>query len=104
MTTYWLKGEITPDRQLKVDLPSDIPAGTVQIAVLPEGEGVAATWTEAEVEAMLKPELQSNAEIVAWLQSEPTGWEDSPDGATWVEQQRLKAQLKRIEEEREHHR
>jgi hypothetical protein len=100
MTTYWLKGEITPDRQLKVDLPSDIPAGTVQIAVLPEGEGVAARWTEAEVEAMFAQkakDVKTGAAIVAELGDVIGSWADLEidDPVEWLLEQRRLAENKR---------
>ena len=82
MAALRLKGTITEDRQLQVDLPANIPPGEVEIIL-----EFPFTWTDEERQtfqaetADITP--QSGAEIVAWLQSLEggTGWESVSDGA-----------------------
>ncbi|MDZ4767075.1 MAG: hypothetical protein SGI73_21250 [Chloroflexota bacterium] len=104
---YRLHAEITEDRQLKVDLPDRLPAGEVEIMLIsmahdPEAldEPIAPTWTQEAVRALMTPNIQTGAEIVAWLESETTGWEAVGDGEQWVEEQRKKQEAERRERNR----
>ncbi len=90
-----LKGQITEQGELRVKLPAGMPAGEVDVFVLPADDTPSddVQWTEAELAVLSSPQAPtaSGAEIVAWLQnSGPTGWEDITDSAAWVEEQRLK--------------
>jgi len=90
---YILKGFITENGELEIELPQGIPAGEVEVTIQPR---MAATqedeaWTGDELNDLFKFEAKSGAEVIAFLE-ETNGWwdEDTPDGLTWVEEVRRK--------------
>lgn len=93
MAALRLKAVVTADRQLKLDLPEDLPVGAEVEITLERSPA----WTDEEIAALMAEletiQPQSGAEIVAWLQSLEggTGWEHIEDGGEWVEKQRRKS-------------
>lgn len=87
MAMIRLAGKITPQGKLEIELPSDIEAGDVIVTIDPDFDSQA--WTDEEIAELFRPVLpKTGAEIVARLLQESTGWEETEDGATWVESQR----------------
>jgi hypothetical protein len=80
-----LNGRITEEGELKLDLPSGLPAGEARITIeIPSDT----EWTSADLDRVLQTAPMTGAEIVkAGLLG---GWEDSgiSDGAGWVDEQR----------------
>jgi hypothetical protein len=80
-----LNGRITEEGELKLDLPSGLPAGEARITIeIPSDRG----WTSTDLDRMLRVAPMSGVEIVkAGLLG---GWEDAGihDGASWVDEQR----------------
>ncbi len=95
MTTLQLTGRITDKGELEVKLPDGVQAGEVEVTIkLPVEER---PWTEEEIAEMLKPGTpKTGAEIAAKLEAGEygDGWESVGDGATWVEEQRRKEQVR----------
>ena len=85
-----VKGTITPEGEIKVELPEGWQPGEVEVAV-PVAVPEEAPFTEAELAEMMRFEGRSLGEI------ETGGWEDMdiPDSAEWVEEQRRKEQERR---------
>ncbi len=71
MTTLKLKGFITEDRQLKVDLPDDVPAGEVEITL-----EIDQSITEEELKELMTFKPATGAEIADMLEAEDGWWED----------------------------
>jgi len=97
MTLIQLTGKINDQGQLELELPKGLPSGAVHVTL----EIPASTddipweerpWTDEELEALLKTEPKTGAEIAEWLKKEsPTGWEHiGMTGEEWVEEQRRK--------------
>lgn len=84
MTQLRLTAEITEAGELKVDLPSGLPPGKVEIVIQINND----PWTHEDIVRLMKPEPLSGAEIVA--SGLTGGWKDEniADGAAWVEEQR----------------
>lgn len=95
MVALHLKGLITEDGQLKVDLPEGITPGEVDITVELAPENVPwelRPWTKEELAELMKPDIKTGAEIVAMLQEMGSeGWDHITDGAEWVREQRRKS-------------
>jgi hypothetical protein len=88
-----LRGQITPDHRLEVELPPHVQPGEVEVMI-----EYTETWTDAELEALhTSPSPQTSAEILAWLRANPPmGWEQVEDSAAWVEEERRRqAQARR---------
>ena len=85
-----LKGFITEDGQLQVDLPEGLPPGEVEITLdLSTMDWESRPWTKVEIDELMQPDLKTGSEIVAMLQvMGGEGWDHIQDGAAWVEQQR----------------
>ena len=97
MTLIQLTGKINEQGQLEVDLPKGLPTGEVKLTM--EFSGTTddlpwedRPWTDEELEALLKTEPKTGAEIAEWLLNENiTGWEHiGMTGEEWVEEQRRK--------------
>lgn len=87
MAVLKLKGIVTQDGQLKVELPENFPSGEVEVTVQHLEESFA--WSEDEIRSLMHPEPKTNAEIIAMLQEMGSeGWDHIEDGAAWVENQR----------------
>lgn len=87
MATLRLKGFITEDRQLKVDLPDDVPMGEVEIII-----EVDEPISDEELKELMTFKPATGAEIAEMLESEDGWWEDLgiTDGVDWVNEQRRK--------------
>jgi len=87
MTTLHLTAHVNEKGELTAKLPVDVLLGEIEITVEVPDESV--TWTEEELEELLKPvpPMTGKEIIEAGLAG---GWadEDIVDGATWVEEQR----------------
>lgn len=86
MTTVTVKGHLTEDGELRVDLPRNFVSGEVEvtITVSEDQSDVAPAWTAEELQALLTPEPKSGAEIA---QSDSIGaWEHLgiEDSVEWV--------------------
>ncbi len=102
---YVLKGYITENGELQVELPPGIPPGEVQITIQaqPAAPSQDETWPEEERADLFPPpeplpdfKAQSGAEVIAMLDAEDGWWDaDTPDGQTWVEERRRKAAERR---------
>lgn len=101
MIALKLRGKITPDGKLEVDLPAGVASEEVIVTV----ESVTAddtaweetAWTSEELRELLTPEPKTGKEIAAWLESVETGWENlGMSGEEWVEQQRRKRRERRL--------
>jgi len=82
-----LNGQITEDGELKLELPSGLPAGEARITIEIPAEP---KWTADELKRALQTTPMTGAEIVeAGLTG---GWEDQgiTDSVAWVEEQRRK--------------
>jgi hypothetical protein len=95
MLAIKLKGKITADGKLEVELPSGMEAEDVLVTIErvhePAAEDV--VWTEEELAELLQPHAPlSGAEIAAQIMAEGGGWEDKgiTDSQKWVEEQRKK--------------
>jgi hypothetical protein len=89
MTTLRLRGRITSEGTLEVDLPTPMPAGEAEVTIEISPEE---PWSQQDLEDLLRPEPLTGREIVA--AGLAGGWEDLgiPDGQTWVEAQRRRRQ------------
>ncbi len=95
MAIIYLKGRITEDRQLQVELPDDAPIGEVDIALKPTQEDLPwelQPWTEKEWEELTRFKPATGAEIADMLEATDGWWEDMgiTDSVAWVEEQRRK--------------
>jgi hypothetical protein len=93
MLTIRLKGQVTSEGQLLVDLPGDLPPGEVDITI--EIPQAAETFTEEEIAELLTFKPTSGAEVVA--AGLTGGWEHKniTDPVEWVEEQRRKRKARR---------
>jgi hypothetical protein len=94
MATVRIKGILTPEGEIKVDLPENWQPGEVEV-LIPSNETV---WTNEEWEEILqnmKFEGKPIGEIPPELIGAGADW-DIGDSAEWVEEQRRK----RMEERR----
>lgn len=82
-----LKGIITEDGKLEVNLPEGIPPGEV-IITLEMDQPI----TEEELTELMAFKPATGAEIADMLEASDGWWEDVdiPDSVTWVEEQRKK--------------
>ncbi|MEP6984577.1 MAG: hypothetical protein ABI970_03200 [Chloroflexota bacterium] len=98
MTLIQLTGKINDQGQLELDLPQGLPSGTVQVTLeipsvtvdIPWEER---PWTDEELEALLKTDPKTGAEIAAEIEAGllGNGWSHiKVSGAEWVEEQRRK--------------
>ncbi|RMF81310.1 MAG: hypothetical protein D6737_05445 [Chloroflexi bacterium] len=104
MVTITLKGRITDDGRLEVELPAGLPPGDVDVVlkmvqIANDADELSVNdvpmWTEEELDAMLRPNPKTGAEIVAL--GHTGGWEDMEitDSVEWVKEQRRKRREKR---------
>jgi hypothetical protein len=87
-----LNGLITDQGELKLELPSGLPAGEARITIEIPTE---AKWTSEDLDRALTTVPMTGAEIVkAGLVG---GWEGRgiTDGASWVDEQRSKRRERR---------
>ena len=87
-----LNGQITEEGELKLDLPSGLPAGEVWVTIeIPEEPA----WTEDELKRALEITPMTGAEIIA--AGLTGGWADQgiTDSVAWVEEQRRKRRERR---------
>ena len=85
-----LNGLITDEGELKLELPTGLPAGEARITIEIPAE---ASWTPQDLERALTTVPITGAEIVkAGLLG---GWEGAQDGAAWVDEQRQKRRERR---------
>jgi hypothetical protein len=94
MAILHLRGIITSEGKLEVDLPGGVTPGevevTIQAAQTPREEAI---WTPEEIKAVME-QIQSakpktGAEIAASLTTSE-GWDHIADGAEWIKEQRRK--------------
>jgi hypothetical protein len=94
MTVIHLTGRITEDHRLEVELPDDLPAGTVMVTLTPTPDEDA-PWMPDEIREFLTFEGKSGAAIAAsgtfgsWAH---LGIEDSVE---WIQEQRRKRRERR---------
>jgi hypothetical protein len=91
MATVRIKGILTAEGEIKVELPENWQPGEVEL-VIPTEETV---WTDEELKEMLNFKGLTLGEIPADLIGAGADW-DISDSAEWVEEQRCK----RMEERR----
>jgi hypothetical protein len=93
MVTIHLKGQITKDGQLLIDIPNDLPPGDVDVTL--EIPNLDEQFTEEEIRELLTFTPTSGAEVVA--AGLVGGWEDKgiTDPVEWVEAQRRKQKERR---------
>ena len=89
MAIIRLKGILTENGEIKVDLPDNWQPGEVEVVITASES----TWTDeewAEIEELLKPEPRPASEI------ETGGWEDMgiEDSVAFVEEMRRKRREK----------
>lgn len=95
MEIFHLKGRITKNGKLKLDLPEGLTPGEVEVTItVPtshEQPDEDRPLTDPEIKELMRPNPKTGAEIVARLEREG-GWEDKgiTDGAEWVKEQRRK--------------
>jgi hypothetical protein len=97
MATLHLKGRITENGELEVELPPDVQAGDVDVIIQPhivedDVPWEDRPWTEAELDELMTRTPKTGAEIVKMLE-ETDGWWTGygiTDGAAYVEQIRRK--------------
>jgi len=77
-----LKGFITEDGKLEVELPKGLPAGQVDVALNFD--------SEKELEPLPKFQPRSGAEMLEFLEETNGWWNDTDiiDSQMWVQQQR----------------
>lgn len=88
MATIRLKGQITEDGRLEVELPDGLESGNVNVIIETSSSSptTGPTWTDEEIEELMRIEPKSGADIVAGLGA---GWESlTVSGSDWVEQLR----------------
>lgn len=100
---YWVEAD--ENGKIEIGLPKNFPKdGKIKVVVMAEANPQPSVvedetpWTEEEIAEFLKPgEPLTGAEIVKILMEDttPSAWDDAPDGATWVRQQR-EARRKRL--------
>lgn len=93
MLTLHLKGQVTSDGQLLVELPEKLPPGDVDITIeIPNADE---QFTASEIKELLTFTPTSGAEVVA--AGLVGGWEDKniTDPVAWVEEQRRKQREQR---------
>jgi hypothetical protein len=94
MTILRLTGYVNTDGELRVQLPSNVPPGEVEVAVtLPDTDGAEETpwtpsWTDEEIRQMMQVTPKTGAEIAALLDEMEAGFQHITDSAAWVEGQR----------------
>ena len=89
MTLITLKGYVTEEGELKVELPDDHPVGEVNVTI----ESLE-MLTDDEIAEMMRPQPKTGAEIA---QSDAIGaWAHRgiKDGVDWVQEQRHKRRNK----------
>lgn len=83
MSTLRLRGRITEEGRLEVDLPPGTPAGEARVTIeVPPAE----RWSPQEIAEALRIEPLTGAEILA--AGLAGGWEGIEDGAEWVARRR----------------
>jgi hypothetical protein len=83
MSILELRGRITEEGRLEVDLPPGVPPGEARVTIeLPSTEG----WSKQELAEALKVEPLKGAEILA--AGLTGGWEGVESGADWVGRRR----------------
>ena len=100
MTLIQLTGKINDQGQLELELPEGLPSGEVHVTleIEPDNNDIPwedLPWTDEELEALLKVEPKTGAEIATEIQSGMLGdgWSHiKVSGAEWVEEQRRKWQ------------
>ena len=102
MATLHLKGLITEDGKLQVELPPDVQPGDVDVIIQPHAveEDVPweeRPWTEAELDELMTRTPKTGAEIVQMLEETDGWWKgyDITDGAAYVQQIRRKEEERR---------
>lgn len=93
MFTLHLKGQVTSDGQLVVDLPKTVPVGDVDITIeIPNADE---QFTPEEIQELMTFTPTSGADVVA--AGLVGGWEDKgiTDPVAWVEEQRRKQREQR---------
>ena len=93
MLTIHLKGQITPDGQLHLDVPENLPPGDVDVTL--EIPDLDQQVTEEEIRDLLTFTPTSGAEVVAL--GLVGGWEDMniTDPVAWVDELRRKQKEQR---------
>ena len=93
MTIIELKGRVSERGQLEFETPPDLPPSEVKITIeIAETVEPQPIWTEEELAELLRPTQPMTGEQLVHMleQMGTTGWENEPDGATWIEEHRRK--------------
>jgi len=97
VTLIQLTGKINDKGQLELKLPEGLPTGAVHVTLeIPPATDIPweeLPWTDEELEALLKTEPKTGAEIAAEIQAGliGDGWSHiKVSGEEWVEEQRRK--------------
>lgn len=94
MIAMTLKGYITEDGKLEVELPEDHPVGEVNIII--ESEKTETEWTDEEIaELMRHGEPQTGAEIAKSPEVGSWAHKGIEDSVEWINEQRRKRREKR---------
>jgi hypothetical protein len=101
MVSLQLKGHITKDGELKVELPDGLPAVEVNVTIelpadariqtaSPNDDWENRPWTDEEIKELMRVEPKTGAESIAL--GHAGGWEDKgiTDSVEWVEELRRK--------------
>jgi hypothetical protein len=83
MATLQLRGRITDEGRLEVDLPPGTPPGEARVTIELPATG---RWNPQEIAEALKIEPLTGAQIIA--AGLAGGWEGIEDGAEWVDRRR----------------
>lgn len=100
MTIIRLKGNVNPNGELLIQLPTDIPAGEVIVQIEYGQAENAPTWSEEEwheIQAQIAGSfpLSDGAAIVeALAEIDLSDWISIEDSETWLEAQKQKRQEK----------
>lgn len=100
MADLIVKGYITDEGELRVELPQGIPSGEVQVAISrqPKSTSSDETWTDEELDGLFDFKAKSGKAIAEFIESLPDNpWKKMgiTDSQAWVEDQRRKAAERR---------
>lgn len=87
LTVLHLRGQVSKDGKLEVELPPDFPSGPVQVTIFFHDQGWEdQPWTEEELQLMMTT-LPTNGAAIAQSTALVGAWKDQgiSDSVEWVE-------------------